>query len=164
MTTPTIHLINGSSTLTTPSDYELFDDSGYAVGSSPQRLVPFLYLVAALPTKKAPRTGHRLRDVIRDMEGQSARAVAEFQDARRWVAEEMYGSEPTTFQSIRLKLGLSQAGLAKLASTTQTRISKIENGEELPRFDTMKRLAVALHIDMNTLGFAIDAATARKNK
>lgn len=156
--------INGSSAHTSLLDYELFDESGYGTGTSPANLVPIVILVQQplASAKKAPRTGHRLKDVIGQMES-TPEAERELRRARQWVAQEFYKEEPGSLQALRLSLGLSQTGLAKLASTTQTRISKIENGDELPRFDTMKRLADALTVDMNTLARAIEAAAARKN-
>lgn len=147
--------------LTGPSDFELFDESGYNVGTSPGGLIPIVILVNSPPTKKPPKVGHRLREVIAQITT-NPEAAAELKEARRWVANEIYTNEPDSLQALRLKLGLSQAELAKLANTTQARVSRIENGEELPRFDTMKRLTIALQIDMNTLSSAIEKAAMRK--
>lgn len=57
-----------------------------------------------------------------------------------------------TILATRQAIGMSQAALAKAVGTTQTRISKWERGQELPRLDALQRVAEAtgyeLHIDL----------------
>jgi transcriptional regulator with XRE-family HTH domain len=48
----------------------------------------------------------------------------------------------------RLELGLSQAELAKLCSTSQSAIARLENGGRPPRIDTLLRLAEALDCEL----------------
>jgi transcriptional regulator with XRE-family HTH domain len=52
----------------------------------------------------------------------------------------------------RRSVGISQQALAKLIGTSQSRISKWERGEELPRIDNLQRIAEAtgstLHVSL----------------
>ena len=48
----------------------------------------------------------------------------------------------------RLALGLSQVELARLCSTSQSAIARLENGGRPPRIDTLLRLAEALDCDL----------------
>lgn len=152
--------INESSLPITRWIYETFDDSGYQVGSTDVAGGAILLVIRPqeVACKPAPKAGRRLKDLL----AQRTKEVSGFQEARRWVADAIYGEASQSFQSIRLRLGLSQTELARLARTTQTRISKIENGDEIPRFDTMEKLALALQIDMNALSVAIRIAAKRK--
>ena len=46
-------------------------------------------------------------------------------------------------QKVRLRAGLTQASLAKLTGTTQSAISRLENGRVRPSMETLERLAKA---------------------
>ena len=48
----------------------------------------------------------------------------------------------------RKELGLSQADLAHLVSTTQSAIARLESGGRPPRIDTLLRIAEALDCDL----------------
>lgn len=48
----------------------------------------------------------------------------------------------------RLSMGLSQQALAEAIGTTQTRISKWERGQELPRLDALLRVAEATGFEL----------------
>lgn len=144
--------------------YEVFNDSLYQTGTTRGDQSPLVILVQPQLTKrKSPKVGHRLKDVIKEISADQDQ-LAELAEARRWVASSIYENEHQSLQALRLKLGLSQSELASLADTTQARISKIETGEELPRYDTMKRIGNALGVDMNTLGAALDYAKSRNSR
>jgi len=48
----------------------------------------------------------------------------------------------------RRELGLSQADLAHMVSTTQSAIARLERGGRPPRIDTLLRIAEALDCDL----------------
>lgn len=48
----------------------------------------------------------------------------------------------------RRELGLSQAQLAELCSTTQSAIARLESGGRPPRIDTLQRIANALDCEL----------------
>lgn len=59
---------------------------------------------------------------------------------------------PDLVRSRRLALGLSQAGLAKLAGMKQEAIARLEaGGRANPRLDTIVRLEKALKLKRGTL-------------
>lgn len=76
-------------------------------------------------------------------------------EARKWVQETYYSREPNSLRSLRLSKGLSQVQLATMIGTQQSRLSRIENGKEEPGLTTLKKLAQALDVDLNTIGNAI---------
>ncbi len=49
----------------------------------------------------------------------------------------------------RRRRGLSQAGLARLAGTTQSAISRIENGASVPSFDRVIELVGCLGLTLD---------------
>lgn len=108
-------------------------------------------------TKRPPKIGYRLSDVVNELES-TKDGVTELQDARRWVAETLYQSEHISLQSLRLRLGMSQSDLAGKLATTQARISIYERGLEMPTFAMMRKMTEAFMVDMNTLTIAFDNA------
>lgn len=64
----------------------------------------------------------------------------------------MYAAK--TIKEARLLAGISQAALAKRASTAQSAIAKYETGVIDPRFETLRRLVKAC-------GFELDISLAR---
>jgi ribosome-binding protein aMBF1 (putative translation factor) len=59
----------------------------------------------------------------------------------------------------RQRAGLSQDGLARLASTHQRDVSRLERGEHCPRLDTVVRLLAAVGADPLELLEAIGNAS-----
>ncbi|WP_443026634.1 helix-turn-helix domain-containing protein [Sphingomonas sp. IC-11] len=55
---------------------------------------------------------------------------------------------------LRLQRGMSQGELARIMSTSQAAISRLESGEQEPRLLTLRKLADALDVDLNVLGRA----------
>jgi transcriptional regulator with XRE-family HTH domain len=49
---------------------------------------------------------------------------------------------------LRMAKGLTQEDLAKLLSTKQESIARLENGGSVPSLSTVKKLAVALDADL----------------
>ncbi|MBC7219049.1 MAG: CBS domain-containing protein [Hadesarchaea archaeon] len=52
--------------------------------------------------------------------------------------------KPSEVRAMRMRLGLSQSKLAKLAGVTQAYIAKIESGKADPRFSTLERISKVL--------------------
>jgi transcriptional regulator with XRE-family HTH domain len=64
----------------------------------------------------------------------------------------MRGVNPAAqIREAREAAGLTQAELAEKANTTQGTISRIENGEIVPRLDTLQRIADALGTSTSAL-------------
>lgn len=51
----------------------------------------------------------------------------------------------------RKKMGLSQIELAERAGTTNVQISRIENGNVMPKSDLLKKLSEILNVSMDYL-------------
>jgi transcriptional regulator with XRE-family HTH domain len=62
-------------------------------------------------------------------------------EARQWLAEGL----DEDLRSLRLKIGLSQAQLAKSVGLRQPNISAIEAGKRKPEYETAQRLALVLN-------------------
>ncbi|MBE7171520.1 MAG: helix-turn-helix domain-containing protein [Williamsia sp.] len=58
---------------------------------------------------------------------------------------------------LRLRLGFSQEDLAEGAGLSLRSIQRIENGETVPRGDSLKRIATALHVDIAELTSSTEA-------
>ncbi|SFG45271.1 DNA-binding transcriptional regulator, XRE-family HTH domain [Desulfotomaculum arcticum] len=54
-------------------------------------------------------------------------------------------------KEIRLKLGLTQDGLGKRANLHYSYIGQVERGNKVPSVKTLKRIAVALNISLESL-------------
>ncbi len=54
-------------------------------------------------------------------------------------------------KELRVKRGLSQEQLAEDSGLSLRTIQRIENGETIPRGDSLKRLATALHVSTNEI-------------
>lgn len=85
---------------------------------------------------------------------------ADLADARKVVAEQVYGHEAATLKRLRLERGLSQQRLAELIGSKQSHISRIERGTEDIQKSVMRKLRDALDVDMNTLDAALAAQEA----
>lgn len=73
-------------------------------------------------------------------------------NARRWVADQFYEGV-LSLRALRFRAGLSQEALATLVGTSQAHISRLESGQKSGdlRVDTIRRLASALEVDIQTL-------------
>jgi ribosome-binding protein aMBF1 (putative translation factor) len=85
-----------------------------------------------------------------DHDPRRAKALAE---ARRKMAEELYPSH--SLASLRLKKGLSQTELARRIGASQSWLSRIEAGTDIPSHPTVVKLAKALEADLQTVSDAI---------
>lgn len=74
--------------------------------------------------------------------------------ARKQIAKDFYSGEKS-LPALRMKMGLSQRGLAHKADTTQSYIARIESGDADPGRKMMLKLCSALKIDMNQLNEAL---------
>lgn len=75
--------------------------------------------------------------------------------ARRWAADTLYPEERFTVRSLRLRMGLSQAALAKLIGSSQPHVARIERGTEDIQISTFRKLAEALGLDCNQMNEAL---------
>jgi DNA-binding XRE family transcriptional regulator len=93
-------------------------------------------------------------DLVTELE-QSPASAAAIAEGRQWVAETFYeGAEPSVAQ-LRLKKGWSQAELARRAETSQPYIARLELGKVDPQISTVRKLAIALGIKVETMVHAI---------
>ena len=69
--------------------------------------------------------------------------------AQQQLQEE--GDVPS-LRSARLERGLSQQDVAAALHTSQPHIARIEGGKACPSFETARKLAQVLNVDLNTLG------------
>lgn len=76
-------------------------------------------------------------------------------------------SDENTLKRLRLSKGLSQSDLAAMLKTKQPQIARIESGDQSPRIEFIKRLAVALDedpVDIFKLLLANDKSKAGKDE
>ena len=65
----------------------------------------------------------------------------------------------------RVRRALTQIELAQMASISQNSLSRIETGQHKPRPTTLRKIAVALNVDVDALqGFTRDAAKSRQGE
>ena len=82
----------------------------------------------------------------------------ELTDARKRLAERAaIDSAGLSLAGLRLRAGLSQADLADILGTSQSRVSRIEAGREEPGFSFLTRLSDALGSEPNELFAALKA-------
>lgn len=74
--------------------------------------------------------------------------------SRKQIAKVFYSDEKS-LPALRMRMGLSQRGLAHKAQTTQSYIAKIESGNADPGRQMMLKLCTALKVDMNELNEAL---------
>jgi ribosome-binding protein aMBF1 (putative translation factor) len=101
--------------------------------------------------------------------GEKKRQPAEpFDRLRRRLAHAddgwLFASIAAQVTERRLALGLSQAELARLCSTSQSAIARLENGGRPPRIDTLLRLAEALDCDLAVELRPRDAGTGAERR
>jgi DNA-binding XRE family transcriptional regulator len=103
-----------------------------------------------------------INDLVAEYEQDPGRAQV-LARARERLGQDKELFPVTTLSALRLKKGLSQAGLAQRLGTSQSHISRIEAGVEDPRHSTLVKLAQALGETMDVISKAIEA-TARKGE
>lgn len=106
------------------------------------------------PAQPAPARHTSVKDLVAKFERNPASREA-IQEGRQWVADKFYDEEGLTVRSLRLMKGWSQTRLSVEAETSQSHISRIERGSEDVRVQTLRKLASALDVDMNTLNEAL---------
>lgn len=79
-----------------------------------------------------------------------SRALA---DARGRLASTLYPGG--SLATLRMREGLSQKALAQRIGTSQSRLSRIEAGLDDPLLSTVRKLADALSVDVNTISDAL---------
>jgi DNA-binding XRE family transcriptional regulator len=79
----------------------------------------------------------------------------EMREARMRRSEKASATERHSLKGLRLSRGLSQLELSRLVGTSQPHIARIEKGTSCPTFETGRRIARALQVDMNALDAAL---------
>lgn len=98
---------------------------------------------------------------IEDIEAQLKKIpgmAEELSSARRWVGQVLYEGKKD-LRSLRLARGLTQTMLAAKIGTSQPHLARMERGVADVMRETMRRLCVALEVDMNTLDAALQASS-----
>jgi len=72
-------------------------------------------------------------------------------DARVEVGTAFESEHGMSIRTLRLKIGMSQADLARALGTSQAAVSAIENRTRKPGEDSIRELSRVLNIDFNTL-------------
>lgn len=75
----------------------------------------------------------------------------EMSRARQRRSRVLAPTEELSLKSLRLSRGLSQADLAHAIGMKQPHIARMERGHMCPSLPTLRRLAAALQVDMNTI-------------
>jgi len=100
--------------------------------------------------------GQSIDDFVAELECEGY--ADDFARLRREDAEDRERRQGrTSLKTLRLRAGLSQTQLAARIGTHQSAIARWEN-DVAPNLEyvTLKKLATALNVDLNTLGSAID--------
>lgn len=113
-----------------------------------------VWVEAAIVHPPQPAGFRSIDDRLADVAGNPKRAEA-LAMARRRLAMTLQPDEPLA--ALRMRCGLSQRELAERIGTSQSRLSRIEGGLDDPRLSTVRKLADALAVDVNTIEEAIAA-------
>jgi DNA-binding transcriptional regulator YiaG len=97
-----------------------------------------------------------IHERIKELEQNPRRAKA-LERARQELAEELY--PPHSLAALRLKKGLSQTGLARMIGTSQSRLSRLESGQDKPLHFTVVKLSEALGESLETISRAMKGGT-----
>jgi DNA-binding XRE family transcriptional regulator len=100
-----------------------------------------------------------LSDVVAEF-AQNADVAEKLPAARRRVGQTLFGNELSSLAAMRLNAGLSQAGLAVKAETSQPHIARIEKGQTDPGTDLIVRVANALGVEPSRV---FDAVCAQRS-
>jgi len=118
-------------------------------------VAPIYTFEAAFVHPPQPKGWRDIHDRINDMERIPQRAEA-LAKARQRLASALHPAP--NLASLRLEKGLSQQQLARNIGTSQSRLSRIESGLDDPRLSTVRKLAEALGVGIETVSQAITAA------
>jgi DNA-binding XRE family transcriptional regulator len=130
----------------------IYGDRSAAASPAPVRIFKF---EKPVQTSKAAQVHTAFDDFMGQLEADPAHAAG-FAEARAWVAETLYGSEPDTIKSLRLKSGLTQVKLAAAMDTSQAQIAKIESGRHDPSMSTCRKLGKVLGVSLDVIGAALE--------
>lgn len=116
-----------------------------------------IYMDLSSPERKIQVEGAiDIDDLVAELESLSpgnAKAIAE---GRGWVADNFY-SDKQGVAYFRLKMGWSQAELARRAETSQPYIARLELGKVDPQISTARKIAKVLGISIETFVDAMDS-------
>jgi ribosome-binding protein aMBF1 (putative translation factor) len=95
-------------------------------------------------------------DLVAEHERDPARRAA-LEEGNKYVAERYYANAGG-LAALRLRRGWSQRTLAEAAGMKQPHIARLETGKNDPSLTTMRRLAIALDVELEVLVRALDDA------
>ncbi|MBF0183091.1 MAG: helix-turn-helix transcriptional regulator [Magnetococcales bacterium] len=117
------------------------------------------YVEVAPAARTKPLPGSiDIDDLVAEFEKQSPESAAAIALGRKRVADTFYADRPGIAQ-LRLQKGLSQAGLARKAKTSQSYIARLEHGKIDPHFSTARKIAEALEVSMELFQQALAGRT-----
>lgn len=111
-----------------------------------------VHLETAVVHPPQPAAFRSIEDRAAELEHNPKRAAA-LAKARQRLAKTVHPDAPLA--ALRMSRGLSQRALAERLGTSQSRLSRIEAGLDDPRLSTVRKLADALVVDINTIEQAI---------
>lgn len=91
-------------------------------------------------------------EMFAQLESSDSRAAAATELGTKWVAQAFLPAHHNGLAALRMRAGLSQRALAQRLGVTQPQIAKWEkNGEPNMQLNTIKKLALALSVDLSKL-------------
>lgn len=150
--TPTTQSPNGFSTPTVPSSFL----TKLEEGTTSQVKGTF---VSVVPTSRIPENCVSVDDLIERWKS-SNKDHSLLSAAREWVADKLYGDQPGSLRSLRLRKGMSQTDLAQIVGTSQSHIARIEQKSDDIRLSTARKIADALEISLDDLNHALLSKSA----
>lgn len=125
---------------------------GVGVGAS---FAPVFFCVEVKPLAQSAKTGSvDIDDLVAEFQSKSSAHERAMSQGRQWVAETFYQDRPHLAQ-LRLSKGWSQLELAQRASTSQSYVARLERGKIDPQISTVRKIAEALGVSMETLAHAL---------
>ena len=111
---------------------------------------PQLSIVKEIPSPD------ELRDTFAEMWEADESNKKHLVDARKWLSESLNkATVAPTLASLRLAKGWSQKKLAEVMASSQSHMARLEQGTEDVRLSTLRKLMVALDVDLNTIDAAL---------
>lgn len=100
-----------------------------------------------------PKNSLAIDDFVSQLEADPERKAA-LVAARGRLARKTTTDNDISIRALRLRAGLSQAGLAAAVGTSQPHIARLEAGSAEPTLETCRKLSRALQVDLNAIGNA----------
>lgn len=131
---------------------KIYGDASLAATPSTAQIFKF---ETPIQSSNAAQQHTAFDDFMANLEAEPEHAAG-FSEARAWVADALYGDEPETIKTLRLKGGLTQVRLAAAMDTSQAQIAKIESGRHDPSMSTCRKLSKVLGVSLDVIGAALE--------